>query len=57
MGLTFPVGDLGQADRFGAHRGQMKFAGRGTDGGLRGGVRGRGLGGGAHEGLPVSRSS
>ena len=57
VGVAFPVGDLGEADRFGAHGGQVQLAGRGADGGLGGGVGGRGRAGGGHEWLPVSRSS
>ena len=43
VGVAFPVGDLGQAGRFGADGGQVQFAGGGADGGLRGGVDGRRL--------------
>ena len=47
VGLAFPVGDLGEADRLGAHGGQMQFAGGGADRGLRGGIDGRRLAGGS----------
>jgi len=40
VGLAFPVGDLGQADRFGAQRGQTQLACGGADRGLRGGPGG-----------------
>lgn len=53
--LAFPSGDLGEADLFGAHGGQMQFACRGTEGSLGGRIGGER--GGAHDGLPVSRSS
>ena len=43
VGVAFPVGDLGQADRFGAHRGQVQLACGRADRGLRGGIDGRRL--------------
>ena len=43
VGLAFPLGDLGQAGRFGAHGGQVQFAGGRADRGLRGGIDGRRL--------------
>ena len=58
VGVAFPVGDLGQAGRFGADGGQVQLAGGRADRGLRGGVDGRlAWPGGGHDSLPVSRSS
>jgi len=51
------VGDLGQADRLGADRGQVQLACGRADRGLRSGIDGRRLGSGGHDSLPVSRSS
>src|SRR6478736_1001802 len=44
VGVAFPVGELGQADRFGTHGGQVQLACRGADGGLRGGIDDRRIG-------------